>query len=53
MSEKKENVSEFYENIEPFSLITDILRNLWAVFLGSAAVSMIVIMFMNSRSMIT
>ena len=53
MSEKKGNSAELFSNVEPFSLITDILRNIWAVFLGAAAVAMIVMMLVNSKMLVT
>lgn len=53
MSEKRENSKELFDNIELFSLITDILRSLWAIILGSLAAAMIVMMIVSSRSMVT
>ena len=53
MSEKRGRSAELFGNIEPFSLITDILHSLWAIVFGSLAVAMISIMFVNSRAMVT
>ncbi len=53
MSEKKNNNTELFGNIEPFSLITDILRSLGAIILGSLAAAMIMAMIVNSKTVIT
>lgn len=53
MSEKKDNTAELFSNIEPYSLMTDILRSLWAIVLGSAAAAMIVMMLVNSKALVT
>ena len=53
MSEKKSNTEELFSNLEPFSLITDVLCNIWAVFLGAMAVAMVVMMLVNSRMLVT
>lgn len=53
MSEKKDSTAELFSNVEPFSLITDILRSLWAIILGSLAAAMIVMMIVNSKTMVT
>ena len=53
MSEKRNSSTELFESIEPFSLITDILRSLWAIILGSLAVAMIVMMVVNSRAAVS
>ena len=52
MSEKKNN-EELFDNIEPYSMITDILHSLWAIFLGSLAAAMITVMIVNSKALIT
>ena len=52
MSEKKEN-SELFENIESYSMITDVLHSLWAILLGSLAAAMIAMLLVNSRAMVT
>ena len=53
MSEKKNSGSELFENIEPLSMLTDILRSLWAIVLGSLAVAMITMMVFTSRATTT
>jgi capsular exopolysaccharide synthesis family protein len=53
MSEKRNSSSEMLENIEPFSMLTDILKSLWAIVLGSLAVAMIVMMLFSARSTTT
>ncbi|MBQ6478575.1 MAG: polysaccharide biosynthesis tyrosine autokinase [Erysipelotrichaceae bacterium] len=53
MSEKKDSTNELFSNVEPFSLITDVLHSLWAIVLGSLAVAMIVMMLVNSRALVT
>ena len=52
MSEKK-NDTELFENIELYSMITDVLRSLWAIFLGSLAAAMITMMVVNSKALVT
>lgn len=53
MAQKSDNTKIQLSNIEPFSMLMDVVQNLWAVLLGSLAVAMIVIMVMNSRTMIS
>ncbi len=53
MTQKSDNTKIQLSNIEPFSMLMDVIQNLWAMLLGSLAVAMIVIMVMNSRTMIS
>lgn len=53
MSEKKNTTeTDWLENVEPFSLLTDVLRSLWAIVLGALAIAMITIMVVNYRATI-
>lgn len=53
MSEKTAIDTDLFANVEPFSLITDVLRSLWAIFLGSLAAAMIVMMVVSSKALVT
>ena len=53
MDENKNCSSELFSNIESFSLITDVLRSLWAIVMGSLAVAMITVMIVNSKAMVS
>lgn len=53
MSEKTNNNTVLFENVEPFSLVTDVLRSLWAIVLGSLAAAMIVMMVVSSKAVVT
>ncbi|MBQ1477993.1 MAG: polysaccharide biosynthesis tyrosine autokinase [Erysipelotrichaceae bacterium] len=50
MSEKRDNNSELFENIEFFSLIMDVLKNSWAILLGALACAMITMMIFTART---
>ena len=47
--EKKEQPSSILDRINPYSLLRDVLRNLWAIVLGAVAVGLIMNMYMHSK----
>ncbi len=53
MSERRDSSTELFENVEFFSLITDVLRSLWAIILGALAVAMITMMVFSARTNVT
>ena len=53
MSEKRTGRTELFDKIALYSLITDLLRSLWAIILGSLAAAMITMMIVNSRAMVS
>ncbi len=53
MSEERNTSLGLLDNIEPLSLITDVLRSLWAIILGSLAFAMITMMVVNSRAIVS
>lgn len=51
MSSNKRNTdTTIFDAIEPYSLVTDLLKSLWAMVLGALAAAMLVMMFFQSSS---
>ncbi len=53
MSEKTDNGTELFENVEFFSMATDVLKSLWAILLGALAAAMIAYMLFTARTNVT
>ncbi len=53
MAQKKDTTKLQLSDIEPFSMLMDVLHNLWAVLLGSLAIAMIVIMVLNFKNVVS
>ena len=49
-SNKRNTYNTIFDAIEPYSLVTDLLKSLWAMVLGALTVAMLVMMFFQSSS---
>ena len=49
MEKRENNSGSILERINPYSIIRDVVRNLWAIALGAIAVGLIMNMVMHSR----